>query len=120
MPLLLKIFFVISIFGLFIAVFSILPVGQYNIDGKEVTYHEWWSSGTGLNSTIMGTVLFVSGIGIFKKKNWAKYTFLSTLFISFAENPSLTQKEMIYAAMFWFIFLGWYLFIKQSVKEYFQ
>lgn len=82
MPLLLRFIFIVSIGGIFLAVFSVFNINSYQINGQGVTYKEVWSSGLGLSMTITGLVLFISGIGIFRKKKWARITFLSTVFMA--------------------------------------
>jgi len=119
MPLLLRFFFIVSICGIFFALFSVIPISSYQIDGQEATYQEWWSSGVGLAATAIGILLFISGIGIYKKKNWAKFTFLSSFLISFLSDYILPQKGMIFILTFWTLFCVWYLFIKKSVRNYF-
>lgn len=54
MPLLLKyLFFPISLLGILFAVSSLIPFGQFEIDGRAASYYEWWSSGGGLWFTVM-------------------------------------------------------------------
>lgn len=120
MPLLVRFFFAVCPCGIFFIIFSIFPMAGFKIDGREVTYQEWWSSRAGLETTVIGIVLIITGIGIFKKKKWAKLTFLSLYFISIFLSASFPAKEVMCIMSLWFLFLGWYLFFKESVKTYFS
>ena len=120
MPFLLKyLFFPVSLLGILFAVSSLIPFGQFEIDGKAVSYSEWWSSGAGLRFTVTGFLLFISGIGFFLKKRWACVTFLAALVVALLWEARGLSIEYMFGVGFWITILGWYFFFKKSMRSYF-
>ena len=87
MPFILKFVCALSIFGILFPAGSIIPVGSYKIDGEVVSYSEWWRSGAGIATIIIGIPLFLTGIGILKKRKWSRYAFPFILACSYLVIP---------------------------------
>ena len=120
MPFLLKyLFFPISLLGILFAISSLIPFGQFEIDGKAVSYSEWWSSGSGSRFTVTGLFLFLSGIGFLLRKRWACVTFLAALIVTLLWDSQALSIEYLFGIAFWTAILGWYLFFKKTVRSYF-
>ncbi len=106
------------LFGFF-SIVATIPITTYKINDQEITYQEWWVSGYGVTSTIMGLLFFITGIGIFKKKKWARIAFLFSLFIAIFLLPVRPPVDYIFAMVVWISICGCYLFLRKSVKKYF-
>jgi hypothetical protein len=123
MPLLLRlVLFPYSLIGSIIFIGgSFIPIVEFEIEGKQVSWSEWWTSGAGPLFTIIGVLLGISAIGFYRKKSLARLTFFSAfavalLFVGAFEVPTL--KGMIVIGVL-SLLLGWYFFLKKSVRHYF-
>jgi hypothetical protein len=123
MPLLLRfVLFPYSLIGSIIFIGgSFIPIVEFEIEGKQVSWSEWWTSGAGLLFTIIGVLLGISAIGFYRKKRLARLTFLSAfavalLFVGAFEVP--TVGGMVVMGIL-FLIVGWYFFLKKSVRNYF-
>lgn len=125
MPLLLRfVFFPLSLIeGIGFTICSFIPFAEFKIEEKQVSWSEWWTSGAGPLSTIIGILLLISAIGFFQKKRFARITFLAPWAILFIvaivqEHEALTIQGAFVLGI-WMVFLVWYFFFKKSVKHYF-
>ena len=75
MPFLFKVIFLYCMSGILFVVGSALPFANFYIENQKVTYKEWWLSGAGFIALLIGMILIVIGIGIFKRRVWAGMTF---------------------------------------------
>lgn len=101
---------------------SFIPIVEFEIKGKQVSWSEWWTSGAGPLFAIIGVLLGISAIGFYRKKRLARLTFLSAfavalLFVVAFEVPTL--KGMIVIGVL-SVILGWYFLGKKSVRHYFE
>ena len=119
MPLLLKFFFVFSVLAGFLAMVSLIPTSNYKINDQEVTYLQWWASGYGILNAVVAVLFSISGIGIFKKTNWARIAFLSSIVIPIFLTPVRPPLDYMLGLFVWIAIFGCYLFLKKSVKNYF-
>ncbi len=100
---------------------SFVPIVEFEIKGKQVSWFDWWIAGAGPLFVVIGFLLFISAFGFFRKKRYARLTFLSVfvvalLFIRQFEEPTMTG---ILIMGILFLVVGWYLFLKKSVRLYF-
>ena len=100
---------------------SFVPILEYEIKGKQVSWTEWWAAGAGPLFVIIGLLLFISAIGFYKKNRHARLTFLSVfvvalLFIWQFEEPS---RGIVIVIGILFLIMIWYFFLKKSVRYYF-
>lgn len=100
---------------------SFVPIVEFEIKGQKVSWFDWWVSGAGPLFVVIGFLLFISAYGFYGKKRYARLTFLSVfvlalLFIRQFEMP--TMAGMIIMGIL-FLVVGWYLFLKKSVRLYF-
>jgi len=123
MPLSLRFFFFpySLIGGIVFTVVSFIPSVAFEIEGQQVPWSEWWTSGAGPLFVVIGLLLFISAVGFYKKNRHARLTFLSVfvvalLFIWHFEVP--TKGGLIVTGIL-FLIVVWYFFLKKSVRNYF-
>ena len=123
MPLFLRFFlFPYSLIGSILFIDgSFIPIVEFEIKGKRVSWTEWWAAGAGPLFVIIGLLLFISAIGFYKKNRHARLTFLSVfvvalLFICQFEVPT---REGVVVLGILFLIVVWYFFLKKSVRNYF-
>ena len=100
---------------------SFVPIVEFEIKGKRVSWAEWWAAGAGPLFVLIGLLLFISAIGFYRKKQHARLTFLSVfvvalLFIWQFEVP--TSGGLVVLGIL-FLIMVWYFFLKKSVRNYF-
>ena len=100
---------------------AFVPIPEFEIKGKQVSWAEWWAGGAGPLFVVIGLLLFISAIGFYKKNRHARLTFLSAfvvalLFIWQFEEP--TQGVVIDIGIL-FLIMVWYFFLKKTVRDYF-
>lgn len=100
---------------------SFVPIVEFEIKGKQVSWSEWWTAGAGPLFVLIGLLLFMSAIGFYRKKHYARLTFLSVfvvalLFIWQFEVP--TSGGVVVLGIL-FLIMVWYFFLKKSVRNYF-
>jgi hypothetical protein len=126
MPLALRfLFFPYSLLGgISLPTFSLVPAAEFTINEKQVSYSEWWTSGAGPLSIIIGILLLISAIGFFLKKRFARITFLTPWIILLIIALVQGYEEMTIVGVFllgiWMFLLIWYFFFKKSVQDYFK
>jgi hypothetical protein len=101
---------------------SFVPIVEFELKGKQVSWFDWWVAGAGPLFVVIGFLLFISAYGFYGKKRYARLTFLAVfvvalLFIRQFEEPTMAGM-MIMGILF--IIVGWYLFLKKSVRLYFE
>ena len=124
MPLLLRfLLFPYSLIGSILFIDgAFVPIVEFEIKGKEVSWFDWWVAGAGPLFVIIGFLLFISAFGFYGKKRYARLTFLSVfivalIFVRLFEAPTMTGM-LIMGILF--LAVGWYLFFKKSVRLYFE
>ena len=126
MPFFLKLITIFCLLGIFFIIGAIIPIGSYKIYDEKVTYIQFWAQGAGIIFLITGSILLISGIGFIKKIKWTRILFLSLLPIQIFLMAilELAGKKEIFAMLIsfilLFIILGFYLFCRRTVKEYFD
>jgi len=123
MPFALKfIFFPYCLIGAIVfIVTSFIPSVEFELEGKQVSWSEWWGSGAAPFFIIIGVLLLISAIGLYRKKHRARITLITAfvvglLFIGIFEIP--TKGGAVVTGIL-FLFLVWYFFVKKSVRNYF-
>jgi hypothetical protein len=101
---------------------SFVPIVEFELKGKQVSWFDWWIAGAGPLFVVIGFLLFISAYGFYGKKRYARLTFLAVfvvalLFIRQFEMP--TKIGMIIMGIL-FLVVGWYLFFKKNVRFYFE
>ena len=126
MPVLLRfLFFPYSLLvGISFPVFSLIPSAEFTINEKQVSHSEWWTSGAGPLSTIIGILLLISAIGFFLKKRFARITFLAPwlilLIVALVQGYEKLTIVGVFLLGIWMSLLIWYFFFKKSVQDYFE
>ena len=71
MPLLLRfLLFPYSLIGSILFIDgAFVPIVEFEIEGKQVSWSEWWTSGAGPLFTIIGVLLGIFAIGFYRKKH---------------------------------------------------
>jgi len=130
MPVILKVLTGICFAMALCLVVAAIPVPHmhYEINGHDVSYADFWKLGGGPLFVVAGIVLPLSGFGFVNRKHWGRYLctgffvigslfqFFAGLFIPvYKTDASVQLSYAVFVAV-----LVWYLFCKQSVKEYFS
>jgi hypothetical protein len=103
-----------------------LPYGSFNIDGKIVTYIEFWSSGAGFICLLIGIGFPISGYLFLKKHQFSRQFYLTiwfALIILQAVMQYFDNKNSVDTFLVGFILtllIGVYLFWSKSVQIYFS
>jgi len=124
MPLFMKLLAVHGSMFLVGAFLSLFPIGRFSVGGQQVTYSEWWSSGTGIKFLVVALSIGVGAICLIKKVRYARTIYFVVLLGIFAVLP--VTDPVLLGRVAWFIpvavFIGliyWYLFHKKTVQVYF-
>ena len=126
MPFLLRFFFFpySLLVGIAAPVLSLIPSVEVTINEKQVSHSEWWTSGAGPLSTIIGILLLISAIGFFLKKRFARITFLAPwlilLIVALVQGYEKLTIVGVFLLGIWMSLLIWYFFFKKSVQDYFE
>lgn len=102
-------------------VFSVIPNESMSIDGKAVTYAQWWSSGAGVFASAIGLALPFSAWLILQKSTLARPVYLASLVLTLVL-PYLFFWQNYGSALFGMVLVtvvAGYLYKKQSVLTYF-
>lgn len=99
---------------------SFIPFGTYTINGRNVMFSELWSSGAAVLFIIIGAALLSSAIGMYRARNWGRIVFMALILSPWLLVAVLDRNlNALIPAMFPLMILGWYLFLKPTVKQYF-
>lgn len=100
---------------------SFIPIMEFEIKGKRVSWSEWWSAGAGPLFVVIGLLLFISAIGFYNKKRNARLTFLSVFVVAlpFVWQFEVPTGEGVVVLGILFLIVVWYFFLKKSVRNYF-
>lgn len=100
---------------------SFIPIVEFEIKGKRLAWSEWWAAGAGPLFVIIGLLLFISAIGFYNKKSYARLTFLSVFVVAllFIWQFEVPTREGVIVIGILFLVVVWYFFVKKSVKDYF-
>ena len=103
---------------------SLFPVGGFSVNGKDVSYSEWWSSGAGIEFFLVAISIGVGATCLLKKVKYARVIYFGALIGIFASIP--ISDPAILGRVDWLITLTislgliyWYLFHKKTVQSYF-
>ncbi|MCP3701349.1 MAG: hypothetical protein GY954_00245 [Alteromonas sp.] len=120
MPTLLKFFTAHALACVAFLFGSIIPHNSFSINGQPVTYSEWWSSGTGIYVSLLGTIMAVAGYLLLTKKQYSRQIYLFVLSLGLVV-PYLKFGDNILAAtgVFFVLLIAGYLFLRAPVREYF-
>lgn len=106
------------------AFISLFPLGSFNIDGRDVSYLEWWSSGAGIEFFLVAFSIGVGAVCLLKKVRYARIIYFGALIGIFASIPIsdpaiLGRVDWLITLTIFLSLIYWYLFHKQSVQLYF-
>ncbi|MDI9243845.1 hypothetical protein [Marinobacter sp. CHS3-4] len=106
------------------ALVTLFPIGGFSVDGKEVTYADWWSSGAGIEFFLVALSIGTGAICLLKRVKYARVIYFAVLTSIFAMR--LASEPTLLFRLDWVLtliaFLGliyWYLFHKKTVRRYF-
>ncbi len=127
MPRMLKLLTVFCFAGVLFAVGAATPGGNFTINGRAVTYSEFWRSGAGPLFVLIGVILPITGYAFVKRKSWGRFLFAGLLvainIATMVMDEFMTAELVSPSDFVWSLasmaLLVWYLFFKQSVKDYF-
>lgn len=124
MPLILKFLTIHALACLFFLVSSIFPHNSFSVEGRAVSFLEWWTSGAGMLASIFGILLPLSGFLLIKRAPLARLFYLSSMFIGFF-SPMFFLDGSKYPSVYYLsslaivLLIAGYLFFGKTSKEYF-
>ena len=124
MPLILKFLTVHALACLFFFLSSAFPHNLFSVDGRSISFSEWWNTGAGISGSILGTFLPLSGYLFLKRAKLARPFYLGSMLMAFY-SPLLFFYGSKYPPGYYFsslmivLFLGGYLYIGRTAKDYF-
>ena len=119
MPTLLKFITSHAIACVVMLLMSIIPGSTFRIDGRVVSYSEWWSSGVGLIASALGIAMPIAGVLLLKKFCYARPAYLfAVLFAFVSPYPLLGKSEGIFVGLVIVGLLALYLYARKSVQRY--
>jgi len=113
-----------------LALLLVLPVTEWQINGRQVSYKELWSSGAGPVMFVFMATAAIGGWGLASRKAWARWLWVATpvapLLLAAALPSTWFTREATAERSTWlgalatsaFIFAG--LFLAPSVRRYVQ
>ena len=120
MPGLLKFLTAQALFSFVFCIISAIPNEQLSINGRHVTYAEWWSSGAGPFASVLGIVGLFTALLFLKKGQYARVWYLVFLALAFvAPYPFLGPPAYTFAGLVVVAVGALYLYRWQSVQVYF-
>jgi len=124
MPLLLKFLTAHSLSCFFFIIGSIIPHNSFSINGVHVSYAQWWQSGAGILTSIVGLILPVGGYLILKQHRLARIVYLSALMIGLTITyiplkAKINLIEPLISTIILLILMACYLYFRKSVILYF-
>jgi hypothetical protein len=107
---------------------SVIPHGAFSIDGHPVTYHEWWGTGLGLYTAMIGILLPFGGWLMLKRSRYARPYYLGTLVVGLILPYLLFKQFRASDSSYGLAALGtaaiatiaWYLYRKETARDYFS
>ncbi|MBN1621738.1 MAG: hypothetical protein JW871_04010 [Endomicrobiales bacterium] len=105
-------------------VVPLCPFASFSVNGKTVSFNEFWLLGAGPTMFITGILLSISGIGILKYKIWGRNMFFYTLFAVstipyFFMAKSLEDLKILPFSLFFVFIVYIYLYSNRKVSHYF-
>lgn len=120
MPRFLKFLTALALFTFLFFVFSVFPIESFSINGRNVTYSEWWSSGVGPFASLLGVYGLFAGWLLLAKRPHARVCYLVFLILGLVV-PYLFIGPLAYTLV-GLIVVGvgaFYLYLWQGVQVYF-
>jgi hypothetical protein len=120
MPKLLKFLTVHAACCLILFFISVIPIDSYAIQGRHVTYAEWWSSGAGVLACLIGLVGPFVAWALASKKPYARAMYLGFLALALvAPCPFLGMLAYVLPGLLVVGVGALYLYKWRSVQAYF-
>lgn len=99
---------------------SVIPGGSFEINGRAVSYSEWWSSGAGSFSSALGIFMPIIGVLLLQKSRYARPAYLFVVLPALVVPFPLTgQAELALVGLAIVVLLALYLYVRQPVQWYF-
>lgn len=125
MPWLLRLLTIQALIMVLFLVGSILPVWSFGIDGRFVTYEEWWSSGAGIFASIMGILFPISGYLFLDKNKYARPVYVGSIILMFLCHVAVfglgdqSILALLIVVLIVVCLFAAYLYLSKSVNVYF-
>lgn len=120
MPIILKFLTAHALACIAFLIGSILPHDSFSMNGRSVTYSEWWNSGIGIYASILGALMAIAGYLLVSKKRYSRQVYLGILsFGLIAPYIKWGKYELAGFGVLTISVIAGYLFFKASVIEYF-
>jgi hypothetical protein len=101
-------------------VISVINIDSYAIQGRHVTYAEWWSSGAGVFASLIGLVGLFVARALASKRPYARPAYLGFLALAFiAPCPFFGMLAYALPGLLIVVAGAFYMYTWQSVQVYF-
>jgi hypothetical protein len=98
----------------------VIPIDSYAIQGRHVTYAEWWSSGAGVFASLIGLVGPFVAWALASKRPYARAVYLGFLALAFvAPCPFFGMLAYVFPGLLVVGVGAFYLYKWRSVQAYF-
>jgi hypothetical protein len=101
---------------------TILPGGEYFVDGDRVDFAEFWRSGGGFLFAFIGVVGFVLAYGLVRARRWALHLVVglswSLVVVTIVDWRGFSA-EAIAAFLMFGCLPTWYFYFRRPVRKYF-
>jgi hypothetical protein len=124
MPTLLKFLTAHALSASILFIFSVVPVFSFGVEGKPVSYGEWWKSGFGFIASAAGILLPMSGYLFLKRSRYSRIVYISSVvFIYLCPLAMIVSGDHV---IYFFMIISFvlialisaYLYLSKSVNAY--
>ena len=120
MPKLLMFLTALAAFCFVFFAMSVIPLDSYSIQGRDVTYAEWWSGGAGVFAFLIGLVGPLVAWALASKQPYARAAYLVFLALAFvAPGPFFGMLAYALPGLLVVGVGAFYMYRWQSVQVYF-
>lgn len=96
MPKLLKFLTAHAMFCIAFLICSVIPQSGFSINGNEVTFSQWWSSGAGVFASLLGIAGPLVAYGFLTKSRHSRPAYAGFLMLAFVLTPIFMRMDPIY------------------------
>lgn len=128
MPPLLKWLTAMTIVVPVIAVATMFPQQSIGVFGRQMTASEWWSSGAGLTTLVVGGLMLAAGLLMLRRSRYGRPAYLLGLIVLNLSAPLIAYltgsdfpaevSSLIFDLVFT-VLIGLYLYKSRAVQNYF-
>lgn len=128
MPPLLKLLTAVTVGVPIFCITSMFPHQSIGVFGRQMTASEWWSSGAGLTTLVVGCLMLAAGLLMLRRSRYGRPVYiLGLIAISLAEPliAYLTESDFraeapsLFSDLVFTVLIGLYLYKSRAIQNYF-